>query len=776
MIQYQNPEILRADVVDINERLKEAIVLYIGSPKAIVNGNEMPIDSQNSGVSPMVENSRTLVPLRFIAESLGARVDWDSDKDEITVKYHNDVIYFTVGSNKMLLNGSEVELEVAAEVDNGRTLVPLRALAEALGKYVFYDRGLIIISDKKNLFDVQTEKAMLDEIIARVNVLPSIGSKEEFKRIISDCLNNLYNPYGKYDEYVIFEGISEESAYSLSVQDKNKSSGLHKVSEADSADYSTTNIQVEGVDEADIVKTDGQYIYQVNKKRIIVAKAYPADQMKIAAVLEFPQEAFNPEELYVDEKYLIVIGSAHHYMPVVYDSVDSEKMEMKRFAAQYQPNVLSTTKAIIYDISDKSNIKNVREVEIEGRYLSSRKIGSSLYLFSNRSLIYNKVMNSEEGDIPAYRDTAVNDEFNNILYEDIQYFPKYSYANYMIAAGLNLDRMDEKVRINTYLGAGENIYVSDQHMYVAVTQYNMVENEPGTLIYKFSLNQGNITYLSKGSVPGTILNQFSMDEYHDHFRIATTRPNVRLNENTSDSTNNLYILDDTMNITGKIEDIAPGERIYSTRFMGDRGYMITFRTIDPLFVMDLSNPQQPKILGALKIPGFSNYLHPYDENHVIGFGKDTTDTYGGVSVEGLKIAIFDVTDIANPKEKFVEIIGDAGTDSPLLYNHKALLFSKEKKLLAFPVTVVSKNDQDKDKKYSRFTFQGAYVYNIDLDTGFTLKGKITHLSEKEYNPEKNIDRLLYIDNMLYTLSNKKIKANDLDNLTNEYELNIPSGN
>jgi uncharacterized secreted protein with C-terminal beta-propeller domain len=145
--------------------------------------------------------------------------------------------------------------------------------------------------------------------------------------------------------------------------------------------------------------------------------------------------------------------------------------------------------------------------------------------------------------------------------------------------------------------------------------------------------------------------------------------------------------------------------------MGDRGYMVTFKKVDPLFVIDLKDPRSPKILGALKIPGYSDYLHPYDENHIIGFGKDTEEVGNGAFYQGMKIAVFDVTDVTNPIEMFKENIGDRGTDSELLRNHKALLFSKDKNLLAFPVTVMevkNKNKADKESifQYGEFAFQG----------------------------------------------------------------------
>jgi uncharacterized secreted protein with C-terminal beta-propeller domain len=225
--------------------------------------------------------------------------------------------------------------------------------------------------------------------------------------------------------------------------------------------------------------------------------------------------------------------------------------------------------------------------------------------------------------------------------------------------------------------------------------------------------------------------------------------------------------------------------------MGDRAYMVTFKTVDPLFVIDLGNPEAPNILGSLKIPGYSDYIHPYDETHIIGFGKDTVElsqkNWTGTTAfyQGMKIALFDVSDVEHPVQMFQEIIGDRGTDSELLHNHKALLFSKEKNLIAFPVTLMEVKDKSTQENgipaYGEFTFQGAYIYNVDLTNGFNLKGHITHLGNEDlvksgygwYDSGKNVERILYIGNTLYTLSKGEIQAHDLSSLKELNSISIP---
>ncbi|MDF2962903.1 MAG: beta propeller protein, partial [Paenibacillus sp.] len=482
------------------------------------------------------------------------------------------------------------------------------------------------------------------------------------------------------------------------------------------------------------------------------------------------------------------------------------------------------TKAIVYELGDRTNLKKVREVELEGNYVSSRKVGASLYLVANKGfnvypLLRNDISVEEQNAAltqaaPSYRDSAAeSDVFVKIGYEDIRYFPKSIQPNYLLIAGFNLDEPGQKMDVTSYLGSGNQVYASQSNLYVTTQEYTpaaepaamdsemkkmrILPGETSSVIYKFGMDQGKVRYAGRGKVPGRTLNQFSMDEHDGHFRIATTTGFAGMNGEAA-SKNNMYVLNESMNITGKIEDIAPGEQIYSVRYAGNKAYMVTFRTVDPLFVIDLKNPQEPKILGKLKIPGYSNYLHPYDENHLIGFGKDTvevTTNYGQresqnttAFYQGMKMAMFDVSDVANPKELYSEVIGDRGTDSELLHNHKALLFSKEKNLLAFPVTVretdktgSSTTPVKEASSYGQFAFQGAYVYKLDLTDGFKLRGKITHLTDDDYLKagqysglsERSIERILYIGDILYTSSQQILKATDSATLQDVNTINLP---
>jgi len=376
----------------------------------------------------------------------------------------------------------------------------------------------------------------------------------------------------------------------------------------------------------------------------------------------------------------------------------------------------------------------------------------------------------------------------------------------------------------------------------AILQKDIAKEMDKTVIHKISIDNGNIEYKTNGEVPGQPLNQFSMDESNGYFRIATTTSGNRgffgggfgavttgtavrsISEQTaagsaetasqvsgkmaqapssgiieaeqkkmqtetvtvpvkqaapqvSEPLNHLYVLDGDLKIVGKLEDLASGERIYSVRFLGDKAYMVTFRQTDPLFVIDLSSPQSPKVLGYLKVPGVSDYLHPYDETHIIGVGRDASEQG---RITGMKLSLFDVSNVSSPTEVSKYIIGDRGASSEALNDHKAFLFSKEKNLLVIPVSEYDRMpatgvpEWQWESKY----WQGAYVFNLDLENGFSLKGKITHQNNTDnntysYDWNSQIRRSLFIDNTLYTVSNSMVKMNSLADLAEINKIELP---
>ena len=740
-----------------NSKSGDYIGFYVENPKYLVNGKEYRIDKNNQKVAPYLKNGQVYIPARCITEAYGAGIEWNAKTNTATIKAKNGEI-FKITANSNVINktdakkkASQIKMAAKAELYEGRIYVPASAMAEAFGKNYFYDRGLIIITDSKKLPD----NIKTDTLITNFTGIKNVGSKEKLVELLG------YDPddYYGYDiccEDMAADGVAPPPTMATmptTVATEAADMPAEKPSapktdggaESEAIDFSETNTQVQGVDEADIIKTDGQYIYYVRNGVIEIVKVLADGNFEYMSSYKMPEKNyFTFSEIFIDGNRIIAIGSYYRY---------------DDYSGSY-------TKAVVINTENKKSPKLERSVEVKGNYVTSRKIGSSVYFAANQYFRW-----YGGGDImPIYCDTAVSENMVELGYENLRCFPYINGENITSLVGFNIDRPGEEAFIETFLGCGSTIYMSGNAMYIAAVNYN--NNGTETIIHKFAADDGKLVFVKSGKAPGTVLNQFSMDEYQTYFRIATTVYDYKKGKEY----NGLYIFDNTMEIVGRIDDIAPGERIYSARFMGKRAFMVTFRQVDPLFAIDLSDPKKPVVMGALKIPGYSNYLHPYDENHLIGFGKDTVvDTYGNAYYTGMKISLFDVTDITNPVEMFVETIGARGTDSPLLNNHKALLFSKDKNLLAFPVTVFESKEKAVDGKmpdYGKFTFSGAYVYDIDLKKGFTLRGKISHMTAQDIlkssewggNSDLYIQRLLTIRDNLYAASNGKLTSHDLKTL------------
>jgi uncharacterized secreted protein with C-terminal beta-propeller domain len=535
------------------------------------------------------------------------------------------------------------------------------------------------------------------------------------------------------------------------------------------SDHSTTNIQVAGVDEADIVKTDGEYIYLVSGNKTIIVKAYPPEQAQIVSQIELEGTIIG---IFINGDRLVLFEQETPYY-VYYDDVPVVK-------ESYMPYISPKIFIKVYDISDRENPRLQRELSSDGQYVSSRMIGDYAYVVTNEPVY------EEEGELNLPEIHVGGNETEipatDIYYSDVSDY----YYMYTTIIAVNTQNDDQEPTYETILlGASSNLYVSLNNIYLTFPVWGTdilgreVWDSQKTSIHRIHIEGDEIEYLASGEVPGMVLNQFSMDEHDGYFRVATTT----YGETTG---NHVYILDMDLNIVGSLEGLAPGETIYSARFMGERGYLVTFRQVDPLFVIDLSDPSNPRELGYLKVTGYSDYLHPYDENHLIGIGKETTEEGEFAWYQGVKISLFDVSDVNNPQEISKYEIGDRGTDSPVSWDHKAFLFDKSRNLMVIPILEAKVDVTEYPEgvpawAYGEPVWQGAYVFHVSLDAGIAEKGKITHV-ENIADPEQEyyyyyspfaVERSLYIDDVLYTISQAKIKMNSLDNLDYINEVELP---
>ena len=477
-------------------------------------------------------------------------------------------------------------------------------------------------------------------------------------------------------------------------------------------DFSGTTKQVEGVDEADIVKTDGRYIYRLrhdpekSSTSLAIVDTRGAAPRIVSSLSLSTKESRAFTTMYVAENRLILIGRDY--------SVPGPVKSLVAF----------------YDISDRSTPTLITETFQCGDMTDSRLVGGTLYLLSNHYL-YGDIDEEDPSTFVPFMECdgekTVTPADSICIYENCCQ-PAYTVVcGYKAETGALLDT-------RSVLGGSYAVYCSTKNLLAA--GYESYQKTP---LVRFALEDGSITLTATGEIAGTLLNQFSMDEYNGHFRFVTTS----FDQTTGQTVNALTVLDGNLRQTGKIENIAPGERVYSVRFMGDTGYFVTFRQVDPLFSVDLSDPADPKIIGALKIPGFSDYLFPYGEGKLLGIGKNADERTG--ATDKMKLSLFDISDPANVTESFKTDL--AAFDSEALYNHKACLADGKKNLIGF------------SGYYDDFCY---YLYTLKED-GFVLLASIPLKEKAEC-------RGLYIGSTFYIVGNEYLVYFDLNHPDKVWEL------
>ena len=579
--------------------------------------------------------------------------------------------------------------------------------------------------------NIEISEENKEELLAKADI-KRFQSVEELRETLKEYQQeNVY-----YSEMNSEEAIQEESALSEAISDVTNSTSKGEVTGAeDKLSYSKTNNQVENVDEADIVKTDGKYIYYSQNRKIYILD----NDLNCKSTIQ--SEDFSPYQMFVNSDKLVVFGNFFNVQNVV-SKKTSEDVERENIDTIYRPK----TEARVYDITDREKPELEREISIDGNYQDARMIGKNVYFISGYSLYFTRGIEElkDEDILPSYKDSYVSEETRVIGANDIAYFDVASSNNYSIIAGFNLES-DEDVNIETFLGGGRNIYVSENNMYVVNTNYGIDFQEANSKIYKFQLKNSNILAMGSCEVDGYVNNQFSIDEYNGNLRIATTISKYDMEE--EHTTNKITIFNENLEQIGSIDNLVENEDIHSVRFMGDIGYVVTFREIDPLWVIDLSNPTAPVVKGELEIPGYSSYLHPWDETHVIGIGYNVRDNgYGGVANDTIKVSMFDVSDLENPKELFNISFDNKYAYSNIMYDHKALFINKDKNLIGFPVNW-----------YSKVNKTGLILYRVDLENN--KFDEISNLTSKGYG---FVQRAIYINDYIYNLFSNRIVKYDIN--------------
>ncbi|RAL20416.1 hypothetical protein DL240_16560 [Lujinxingia litoralis] len=552
------------------------------------------------------------------------------------------------------------------------------------------------------------------------------------------------------------------------------------------SEFTETNVQEAGVDEPDIVKTDGNYIYTVADSSLQILKSWPADQTERVGRFDFPQESY-PHSLFLEGDRVAVFSSIwqgnYYYEDAVGDVEDGEDVgptpdgERPDEVVEY----FYGTRLTILDVSDRANPQVEKQVDIEGNYTSARMIDGKVYLVSNSGLrniniweyMYDEPLEglperdgeTTEAELEAMREEArpivraylaeklaaedvqnwfprkrvigADDEVvvQEALYEcdDLYLTDQTQQLGVLTISSFELDEESTAVDSTGLMASGWQVYASRDNLYVAMSSRwwwwwggNGLQNE--SHIHKFALSaDGQPEYRASGKVDGWLLNQFSFSEYEDHLRVATTDNRWDWNEDTGEQVdqggNHIIILKEEAGElveTGSVRNLAPTERIYASRMIGDRGYIVTFRETDPLYTLDLSDPNDPQVLGELHITGFSTYLHPLGDDYLLAIGRDG-DENGMMS--GVHLQVFDVSDMSDPQRKHHHVISTGGwsSDSEAMWNHHAFTYQERLGVLSVPMNIWDGEER----------FTGLMLFEIDAEqdeanAGIAEIGRVSH--------------------------------------------------
>ena len=471
-----------------------------------------------------------------------------------------------------------------------------------------------------------------------------VDSEEELYDALKDCqYQTSYYARGGLGDQVM---LLEESAVS-----DTASSSADTGAVSSSTDYSQTNVREAGVDEGDVVKTDGKYLYILKSDSSVKIVDIQSSEMELVSTVTLDQLNESIEEIYLEDNQLILVTSGY----------DSSMEEQERDV--YAVDRYTYAAVSVYDISDREHPQQTGRMTQEGTYRQSRKNGNYFYLLTQYSPSIGESV--DDSDVmPLVNEEKVT--VNNI------YLPSdLNQPDYLVVSGTDLSDLQKPVSTKAIVSGASDFYMSTDSLYICCQ--NWEHGKSSTQILKFSCVDGEITASNMAELPGYLNDTFSLDEYDGYLRVLTT-------EDENGESNNLFVLDEDMNTISTIRDIASGETIRSARFVGDMGYFVTFRQTDPLFCVDLSEPESPEILSELKISGFSSYLHMYGENRLLGIGYEADEDTG--SQTGVKLSMFDISDPENVTEENKYVIKDAYY-LPLDYNYKAITIDADKNLIGF---------------------------------------------------------------------------------------------
>lgn len=557
--------------------------------------------------------------------------------------------------------------------------------------------------------------------------------EEETSAETSDAASGAMNSGS--DKYYYSDGTE----YGSAVAD------LSEGSKEGGKDYSTTNLQMEGVDESDIAKIDGSYIYTVEDKYIVITDIRDGKLEEVTRFL--PKDcgaADRVMEIYVDGDQLILVVQGYETSLGESSKAGSDKENSDKESADeeiavsdasedsafcYKMNGKSTTQIQVYSIVDRRNPEFEGRLIQDGYYNTSRKIGDVVYLFTQYHMT---------SDVVGYVEKEYTSVIPKVNGEKVAageiYLPESSGESGILVSSLDVNKPDKVLDSKLVISGYAQTYISKDALYLYEEDYDgaMITN-----IAKFALDEGRISGVAATAVRGYVRDTFAINASDGYLRVLTT------DYSTEDEVNALYILDENMKLTGQLTGIAPGEEIYAARFMGNTGYFVTYRNTDPLFTVDLSDPAKPEIIGELKVTGFSEYLHFWDDTHLLGIGYESDEKTG--NIENIKLSMFNIENPGEVTEEAKLVLKDVDY-SEALYDYKSVIISKDKNLIGLVC-------EDYSSSRTKQTYQ---IYSYENGT-FKKQAEIPDINGVNY---ENV-RGMYSGNVFYLWINDNITSYDM---------------
>lgn len=672
------------------------------------------------------------------------------------------------------------------EPKKSKKIIPWRRLGSMVAVLALVVCSGIYITVTR--FDKNSGTGQTDSV-AMTDTQQTVGEAGETGYVDVAALGTMYHPASDYKEVyqTLLKGYqqnwiegemsaetstatSEDKASGNAAKDESADMDLSEGSKEGGKDYSTTNLQMEGVDESDIAKIDGSYIYTVEDKYIVITDIRDGKLEEVTRFL--PKDcgaADRVMEIYVDGDQLILVVQGYETSldgnskagsdketsdketsdKETKDEENSDKETAVSDVAKdgafcYKMNGKSTTQIQVYSIVDRKNPEFEGRLIQDGYYNTSRKIGDVVYLFTQynmtsdvTSYVEKKhgVEDLKEGNGVSSLAEAVIPKVNGekVAASEI-YLPESSGESGILVSSLDVNKPDKVLDSKLVISGYAQTYISKDALYLYEEDYDgaMITN-----IAKFALDEGRISGVAAAAVSGYVRDTFAINASDGYLRVLTT------DYSTEDEVNALYILDENMKLTGQLTGIAPGEEIYAARFMGNTGYFVTYRNTDPLFTVDLSDPAKPEIIGELKVTGFSEYLHFWDDTHLLGIGYESDENTG--NIENIKLSMFNIENPGEVTEEAKLVLKDVDY-SEALYDYKSVIISKDKNLIGLVC-------EDYSGSRTKQTYQ---IYSYENGT-FKKQAEIPGINGANY---ENV-RGMYSGNVFYLWINDNITSYDM---------------